>query len=235
MIEVIPFAELGRFDNDWLSARYHFSFADYYNPRRMGLGPLRVWNDDTIRPGGGFPMHGHRDMEIITYVRRGAITHEDHLGSKGRTEAGSVQVMSAGTGIRHSEFNHEDEPTELFQIWIEPCEKDLEPGWATRPFPREDRAGKLVTLASGRPGDDPEALPIRQDAAILGATVAAGEIIAHEFASGRKGYLVAARGRLEVNGMIIGPRDGCAITEAGAVTIRALDTSEIVLVDLPQG
>ncbi|MFQ5939037.1 MAG: pirin family protein [Alphaproteobacteria bacterium] len=235
MIEVIPFAELGRFDNDWLSARYHFSFADYYNPRRMGLGPLRVWNDDTIRPGGGFPMHGHRDMEIITYVRRGAITHEDHLGSKGRIEAGSVQVMSAGTGIRHSEFNHEDEQTELFQIWIKPSakDKDLEPGWATRPFPREDRAGKLVTLASGRPGDDPEALPIRQDAAMLAATLAVDQSVAHALKPGRRAYLVPPRGRLEVNGVIVDAGDGCAITQASAVTIRALDPGEVVLVDLP--
>jgi len=231
--QLIKSSDRGYADHGWLKSFHSFSFADYYDPARMGFGALRVINEDKIAPGTGFGTHGHRDMEIITYVRRGAITHEDHLGSKGRIEAGSVQVMSAGTGIRHSEFNHEDEPTELFQIWIEPSAKDLEPGWATRPFPREDRAGKLVTLASGRPGDDPEALPIRQDAAILGATVAAGETIAHEFASGRKGYLVAARGRLEVNGMIVGPRDGCAITETGAVTIRALDTSEIVLVDLP--
>ena len=134
MIELVPFNTLGRFENDWLSARYHFSFAEYFDPRRMGFGPLRVWNDDRIRPGNGFPMHGHRDMEIITYVRKGAVSHQDHLGNRGRTEAGDVQVMSAGKGIMHAEYNLENDDTELFQIWIEPAHKNVRPRWAARQF-----------------------------------------------------------------------------------------------------
>ena len=125
MITVIPFNDLGRFENDWLDAHYHFSFAEYRDPERMGLGPLRVWNDDTIRPRSGFPPHSHRDMEIITYVRTGAISHTDNLGNRGVTRAGDVQVMSAGTGIEHAEMNEEDEATTLFQIWIKTDRKYL--------------------------------------------------------------------------------------------------------------
>ena len=150
MIEVRPFEKLGRFENGWLRARYHFSFAGYHDPARRGVGPLLVWNDDNIRAGTGFERHGHRDMEIITYVRRGAITHEDHLGNRGRTEAGDVQVMSAGTGILHAEFNEEDEDTELFQIWIAPSQEGVTPRWEQRRFPQTERGGSLVALASGR-------------------------------------------------------------------------------------
>ena len=166
MIERRPFATLGRFQNDWLNARHHFSFASYYDPARMSVGKLRVWNDDQIQAGTGFDPHPHRDMEIITYVREGAITHEDSLGNRGRTEAGDVQVMSAGTGIRHAEYNVEDEPTELFQIWIEPARRGVAPRWDAKPFPKGDRAGRWVTLASGRP-DGGDALTIHQDAAVL--------------------------------------------------------------------
>ncbi|MEI6557409.1 MAG: pirin family protein [Rhodospirillaceae bacterium] len=234
MIEVIPFRSLGRFDNDWLNARYHFSFADYHDLDRMGLGPLRVWNDDTIRPDSGFPPHGHRDMEVITYVRTGAITHHDHLGNHGRTEAGNVQVMSAGAGITHSEYNRETVPAEIFQIWIQPDARGHPPRWESRAFPPEESAGRLTVLASGRPEDqDCGALRIHQNAAILGATLAAGQQLRHPLAAGRQVYLVAARGRFRVNGRDVGPRDGAEITEADAVTIEALDEGEIVLADLP--
>ncbi|WP_374448580.1 pirin family protein, partial [Stella sp.] len=173
MIERRPFASLGRFRNEWLNARHHFSFGEYYDPARMNVGALRVWNDDEIQPGTGFPPHPHRDMEIITYVRSGAITHEDSLGNRGRTEAGDVQVMSAGTGIRHAEYNVEEVPTTLFQIWIVPDRRGVQPRWDAKPFPKGDRAGRWVTLASGRTGDE-DALRIYQDAAVLGATVLAG-------------------------------------------------------------
>ena len=187
MIEVIPFATLGRFDNDWLAARYHFSFAGYHDPRRTGVGPLLVWNDDTIQPKSGFDPHGHRDMEIITYVRQGAITHQDHLGNQGRTLAGDVQVMSAGSGIRHAEYNLEDEPTLIYQIWIEPAETGLAPRWDTRAFPKAARSAGLVPLASGRPGHD-GALPIHQDAAVLGASLTAGQNVTHLLGADRRGY-----------------------------------------------
>jgi quercetin 2,3-dioxygenase len=231
MIEIKPFENLGRFDNDWLSARYHFSFANYYDPERMGLGPLRVWNDDTIRPGTGFDLHGHRDMEIITYVRSGAITHQDHLGNVGRTEAGDVQVMSAGSGIMHSEFNREDGPTQIFQIWIEPALHGVAPRWEARSFPKAGREGRLVPLASGRKDHD-EALPIHQDAAILGATLQAGQSVIHRLEAGRKAYLVAATGRVTVNGEAVGARDGVVLQGIDEAVIAAEEDSEILLADV---
>ena len=163
MIDKRPFARLGGADHGWLKARHHFSFASYHDPDNMGWGPIRVWNDDEIAPNSGFPPHPHADMEIVTYVRTGAITHQDSLGNQGRTEAGDVQVMSAGSGIRHAEYNLEPETTTLFQIWIEPTDRGGKPSWGARPFPKDDRAGKFVTLASGLPGDD-DALPIRTNA-----------------------------------------------------------------------
>lgn len=236
MIEIKSFDRLGRFDNDWLSARYHFSFANYYDPRRMGVGPLRVWNDDTIQPGTGFDLHGHRDMEIITYVRRGAITHQDHLGNRGRTAAGDVQVMSAGTGIMHAEFNQEDDTTQIFQIWIEPAVHGVAPRWETRSFPKAGREGRLVPLASGRKDDaGPEgdgALPIYQDAAILGANLKSGQSVVHRLAPGRKAYLVAATGRVTVNGKAARARDGVVVEDIEEVTIAAEEDSEILLADV---
>jgi redox-sensitive bicupin YhaK (pirin superfamily) len=232
MIEVIPFESLGRLDIDWLSARYHFSFANYHDPARTGLGPLLVWNDDTIQPGSGFDPHGHRDMEIITYVRGGAISHRDHLGNEGRTVAGDVQVMSAGTGIRHAEYNLEDEITQIFQIWVEPRETRLEPRWATRRFPKAERAARLIALASGRAGDE-GALPIHQDAAILGAALTPGQSVTHRFGEGRQAYLVPATGRIEVNGIAAKARDGIAVSGEDTLTVTALEDAEVLLADLP--
>ncbi len=232
MIEHRPFDSLGRMDIDWLSARYHFSFAHYHDPARMGVGPLRVWNDDTIQPGGGFEPHGHRDMEIITYVRSGAISHRDHLGNEGRTEAGNVQVMSAGSGIRHAEFNLEDEVTRIYQIWIQPDRSGAAPRWDQRAFPKLERAGVLVPLASGRPGDD-GALPIHQDAALLGATLLPGQSVNHALAPGRRAYLVVAEGAVEAGGLTLGPRDGAVVTDRPSLEIRAASPAEILLADLP--
>jgi redox-sensitive bicupin YhaK (pirin superfamily) len=169
-------------------------------------------------------------MEIITYVRKGAITHQDSLCNKGRTEAGDVQVMSAGTGIVHSEYNIEDEETTLFQIWILPDRRGEAPGWGARPFPKGDRAGRFVTLASGMAGDD-DALPIRADARVLGATVKAGETLTYETAKDRHAYLVSAQGRIRVGDVEANPRDGVAITGLGTITVTAVEDAEIVLVD----
>ena len=149
MIDIRKFDTLGHADHGWLDARHHFSFANYHDPDRMGWGALRVWNDDEIGPKSGFPPHPHADMEIITYVRTGAITHEDSMGNRGRTGAGDVQVMSAGTGVRHAEYNLEDETTTLFQIWILPDTRGGEPSWGAQPFPKGDRSGRFVALASG--------------------------------------------------------------------------------------
>ncbi|WPZ36953.1 pirin family protein [Thalassobaculum sp. OXR-137] len=234
MIEVRPFDSLGKFRIDWLNASHHFSFGHYMNPKRMGFGALRVWNDDTIEPGTGFDPHPHRDMEIITYVRKGAITHQDRLGNQGRTEAGDVQVMSAGTGIVHAEYNQEPDQTQIFQIWIEPSGRGFEPRWDARQFPKGDRSGDLVVLASGRAQDAGNgALSINQDAAVLGATVKAGQSVTHILGAGRKAYLVAAAGAVEVNGVAAKARDGVAIADEETVTITATEDAEIVLVDVP--
>ena len=233
MIDVRPRKQLGAFRNDWLDSRFHFSFADYRDPTRMGWGGLRVWNDDRIEPHTGFDMHPHRDMEIITYVRTGAITHRDNLGNHGRTEAGDVQVMSAGTGIVHAEHNLEEEDTTLFQIWIFPDRDGHKPGWATRQFPKGASAGKLVTLASGRDDDRAAgALPIHADARVLGATLRAGETVHHRLGAGRKAYLVPAAGSVTVNGVELGTGDGAAIADEAELAIAASNDAEIVLVDV---
>ena len=229
MIDVRPFASLGSADHGWLKAHHHFSFADYHDPRRMGWGALRVWNDDEIAANSGFPPHPHRDMEIVTYVREGAITHQDSLGNRGRTPAADVQVMSAGTGVRHAEYNLEPGATRLFQIWIAPRERGGPPSWGSKPFPRGDRSGRLVPLASGFAGDS-GALPIRADARVSVATLRPGEAVEYELGDGEHGYLVPARGAVEINGVRVDARDGAALKDEGAVRITACDESEIVLV-----
>jgi redox-sensitive bicupin YhaK (pirin superfamily) len=230
MIVRKPFAKLGGADHGWLKAKHHFSFAGYYDPSNMSHGALRVWNDDEIAANSGFPPHPHADMEIITYVRQGAITHKDSLGNQGRTEAGDVQVMSAGTGIRHAEYNLEPETTRLFQIWIEPTRTGGAPSWGAKPFPKGDRAGQLVALASGFE-DDTDALPIRTDARLLGATLKAGDSVDYPLGESRHGYLVPSIGAVEVNGVRLDERDGAAISQEAVITIKALEDAEIVLVD----
>ena len=230
MIEKRPFASLGHADHGWLDAHHHFSFAEYHDPDRMHWGAIRVWNDDIIEPAGGFPPHGHRDMEIVTYVRTGAVSHRDSLGNEGRTEAGDVQVMSAGRGIVHSEFNHEDVDTSLFQIWILPEAAGGEPGWGTRPFPKADRSGRFVTLASGFPADG-DALPIRTRARVLGATLKKGETVRYELGQGRHAYCVPAEGAVEIDGVRIDARDGAAISHVAGFSVTAIEDSELVLVD----
>ncbi len=230
MIERRPFAELGGANHGWLDAKHHFSFAGYHDAARMGWGALRVWNDDTIAPGTGFPPHAHADMEIITYVREGAITHQDNLGNQGRTEAGDVQVMSAGSGIRHSEYNHESVTTKIFQIWIIPDGRGQAPSWGAKPFPRGDRSGQFVALASGLPGDD-DALPIRTNARVLGATLKAGESAEYRLGRDRRGYLVTASGEVEIDGVPLAARDGAAIRDVDSFRVTAQSDAELVFVD----
>lgn len=230
MIERRPFNSLGGANHGWLDAKHHFSFASYHDPARMGWGALRVWNDDTIAANTGFPPHPHSDMEIITYVRDGAITHQDNLGNKGRTIAGDVQVMSAGTGIQHAEYNLEPDTTRIFQIWIIPDARGGAPTWGSKPFPKGERSGRFVTLASGIAGDE-DALPIRAQARVLGLTLGAGETAEYAFGENRYGYLVPAKGAIEVNGVRLEARDGAAIRNEGAITVKALDDAEVVLVD----
>jgi quercetin 2,3-dioxygenase len=230
MIELRPFSTLGAADHGWLDAHHHFSFGGYHEPARTNWGRLRVWNDDTIAPKSGFPPHPHSDMEIITYVRKGAITHRDSLGNEGRTGAGDVQVMSAGTGIQHAEYNLEDEETTLFQIWILPDRRGGEPSWGARPFPKGDRAGRFLTLASGVVGDE-DALPIRSNARVVGATIKAGDSVTYPLTTDRHAYLVPATGRIRVNDVEANARDGVAVTGLDSIIVTALEDSEIVLVD----
>ncbi|HEX7929796.1 MAG TPA: pirin family protein [Sphingomicrobium sp.] len=228
MIDIRKFDTLGHADHGWLNARHHFSFANYYDPNRMGWGRIRVWNDDKIAAKSGFPPHPHRDMEIITYVRTGAITHQDSMGNKGRTGAGDVQVMSAGTGVTHAEYNLEDEDTTLFQIWIETDKPNAEPSWGAKPFPKETREGQFQLLASGN-GDD-GVLHINSDARILGATLKAGETLEYAADPARHLYLVPSA-KVDVNGSLADKRDGVAITGESKVTVKAEEDAELVLVD----
>lgn len=230
MIDVRPFSSLGHAEHGWLNARHHFSFADYHDPSRMGWGGIRVWNDDEIAAKSGFPPHAHANMEIVTYVRKGAITHEDSLGNRGRTPAGDVQVMSAGTGIRHSEYNLEPTTTRIFQIWIEPTTDGGQPTWGSKPFPKSNRSGRLVTIASGL-AEDKDALPIRANARVLATTLKAGESAEYTPGKARNLYLVPASGAVEVNGVRADARDGVAISGEDKLAITALADSELVLVD----
>ncbi len=234
MIEKRSFDSLGAFQNDWLNAKHHFSFGHYHDPNRMGVGVLRVWNDDTIKAGAGFDPHPHNDMEIITYVRKGAITHKDILGNEGRTVAGDVQVMHAGTGIVHAEYNLEPGETQIFQIWILPDRSGHAPGWGAKEFPKE-RTDGFRTLASGRTTGETaaDALPINQDAAVLGAKLNAGDEVTYTIGRDRKAYLVPTVGKVEINGEVLNPRDGLAVTEEEALVVKALEDTEIIMVDVP--
>ena len=230
MIDIRPFEGLAHRDHGWLDTRYHFSFSDYMDPQRMGWGRIRVWNDDKIAPRSGFPPHSHSDMEIVTFVRTGAVSHKDSMGNEGRTAAGDVQVMSAGTGVAHAEYNLEDEDTTLFQIWILPDSAGGEPDWGMREFPRGTRSGQWEILASGDPDGD-EALPIRAEARILAATLSAGEKVTYEAQPWRHQYLVPTGGRIRINGAEANPRDGIAITGEEAIEVEALEDCELVMVD----
>ena len=232
MIRHVPFSSLGHMEIDWLDSRFHFNFSSVSAPMGHAFGPLRVWNDDLISPRQGFGMHGHRDMEIITSVRKGAVSHRDSLGNDGRTAAGDVQVMHAGTGIMHSEWNKEDEHTLLYQIWVEPDRRGHAPGWDEAKFPKADRAGRWVPLASGEEHVQ-DALRIHRDATLYGAFVKAGTSVTHTLRPGRRAYLVLADGKAAVNGTELSARDGAAITDTAEVTLAATTDSEVLLFDLP--
>ena len=230
MLQLRTWETLGGGDHDWLKARHHFAIDSLGNPAHARLGSLVVWNDDEIAPHGGFPMHAHRDMEIVTYVREGVLHHEDNSGGCGEIRAGNVQALSAGRGIRHSEYNDGNAPLRIFQIWLLPRRRGIDPRWATKSFAEAQRAGRLVPLASGFPEDE-DTLQIDADARVLGARVEAGQRIAYALPSTRYGYLVPARGRVLVNNHQVGERDGIAITGESGIAITALETAEIILVD----
>jgi redox-sensitive bicupin YhaK (pirin superfamily) len=231
MIEHRPFADLGSAERGWLKAKLHFAFAGMGNPKHRAIGPLRVWNDDEFSPDSGFPMHPHRDVEIVTYVREGAVTHEDSLGNRGRVSAGDVQVMSTGSGIRHAEFNAEAVPLRLFQIWLDPRLPGGVPRWASRRFPVSERGGRFTVLASGDPADA-GALSINADARVLGATLRTGETLVHDLRIGRSAYLVAANGQANVNGVQLAARDGAAIYDVDRLTATAAEDTELLLIEV---
>jgi quercetin 2,3-dioxygenase len=216
-------------DFGWLKAKHHFAVGPAGNPTNKPLGALVVWNDDEIAPGTGFGLHGHANVEIISYVRDGVVTHRDSIGNVGRIEAGDVQAISAGTGIRHSEHNLGTEPLRLFQIWLRPRANGGEPHWNTRRFPKQDRANQFVVLASGLSADN-EALPIRADARVLGATLSAGVSVQYELKDFRYTYLAPARGAVEVNGFRLAVGDGIAARDEHRLTVSAEEDSEVILV-----
>ena len=229
MLDIQRYEQLGQLEIDWLHAHYHFSFARYHNPKRMGIGPLRVINDDIVRVGGAFDFHPHRDMEIITYVREGAITHEDSLGNRGVTQAGDVQVMSAGTGIVHAERNEHDTPIRLYQIWIEPRHSGSTPRWETKQFPKQHEGFTL--LASGRAAHAGQGLYIDQEAAIWGGLLAAGKSLSQPLEGA--GDLLVSRGEVRVGDATLSAGDGAALHAIPSLEITASTPSELVLIDLP--
>ncbi len=230
MITPVAYATLGFQTHGWLEARHHFSFANYQNPQRTHFGAIRVINDDIIAAGSGFDMHPHKNMEIITYVRKGAISHQDTQGNKGLTEAGSVQVMSAGTGIYHSEFNLEEEETSLYQIWIMPDKKNVSPRWEQRQFPDKIVTDSLHLLVSGDPQAD--ALFIHQQAEIYAGRLSATKLIKHNLKN--LGYLLVSKGKVAVNGVELLAGDGAEIEDTTILTLIAITDAEILLLDVPE-
>ena len=217
-------------DRGWLKARHHFVVSADGNPANGALGALVVWNDDEIAPGAGFGRHSHADMEIVTNVRQGAVTHEDSVGNVGRTVAGDVQVISAGTGITHSEHNRDEHTLKLFQIWLRPRHSGGTPRWDSRKIPKADRAGRLIELASGDP-KNAETLLIRADARVMGATLLSGTTLTHAPARYRHSYLAHAQGVIIVNGQRVAVGDGIAAIDEPELTLTAEENAEFILVD----
>jgi quercetin 2,3-dioxygenase len=232
MITVYPYASLGHADHGWLDARHHFSFSRYWNPARTGFGSLIVINDDRVEAGKGFGTHPHDNMEIITYVREGAITHEDSMGNIGRTEAGDVQVMSAGTGVYHSEYNLETTATRLYQIWIRPNAHNVPPRWEAKQFPKQPTSTALGLLASGMVEHaETGALFIHQDAAIYGGTLLAGTTIAHPIK--HQAYVLVSHGSARINDTLMQAGDGAEVTRLASITLTAETDTELLVIDVP--
>ncbi len=233
MIKVIKSNERHHQDFGWLSTYWHFSFDTYHDPRNMNWGALRVFNDDVIQPGQGFGSHPHRDMEIVTYVLEGELEHQDSQGNRGVVHPGEVQVMSAGTGIVHSEYNHSPEKlVHLLQLWILPRTKALKPRWDQRQFSVEARTGKLLPVVSG--GDLAGTLSIDQDAPIYVSHLKAGDQAVHQSRTGRKAYLFLIGGALDINTKALAPGDQARISGEPRLTLQARQDSELILLDLPE-
>jgi redox-sensitive bicupin YhaK (pirin superfamily) len=233
MIDHRPFAGLPSANVGWLSARHHFPVDGRPDPRHTPLRSLYVWNDDTFAPHSGFPLHFHRDVEIITYVRRGAVTHTDTLGNSYEIAAGDIQVMSTGSGLRHAEFNRGTDPLKIFQIWLSPNQIGKAPAYAARRFPGADRSNQLVVLASGLEQDAQiDALPLRADARLLVGRLEAGKSIRHELGNGRDLYVVPSTGSVLVDGVTVEAGDGVAVLGQASVAFEAIQDTELVIVEL---
>ena len=232
MIDITRSDERYHFESDWLSTYWHFSFDHYYDPDNVNFGPLRVFNDDVIRPASGFGMHGHREMEIVTYVLEGELEHKDSTGGAGRIHSGEVQRMSAGTGIRHSEYNPSEEtPVHLLQVWVTPAINGLEPSYEQKQFTREQRTGRLLAVASGQ--DAPDTVKVHQDATFYVAIVRPEDHLTHHLNEGRRAYLFVTDGELKVNGQTLSRGDQARIEEESLLTFETSSTADIVLIDLP--
>jgi len=233
MLDITRSGERFHFETDWLSAYWHFSFDHYYDPKNLSFGPLRVFNNDTIQPGRGFPMHPHRDMEILTYVIKGELEHKDNTGGNGRIRVREMQRMSAGSGIVHSEFNaSQTEPCELVQIWITPAAQGVEPSYGQRQFTLEDRAGKLLPAASGHSNGD--GMRIGQDATLYVSSLRPGDDVRQVLASGRRAYLFVIDGKPALNGESLGRGDSVKISDEAELRLESAETtSELLLIDLP--
>jgi hypothetical protein len=228
MLQHKPFSEIAGADIGWLKAKHHFAIGVYGNPGHRPVGNLFVLNDDEIARRSGFPLHSHANVEIVTYVREGVLTHEDSLGNKGHIKAGDVQVMSAGTGVSHTEYNENDAATRLFQMWIHPRTRGGEPQWRTRAFSKADRTGRFVPLVSGYGAKG--ALPIRSDFELYGTVLPKHAATIFEFPPGHSGYLVPVTGALTVNGQRVDPREGLVIRDEASIAIAAQAGAELVLI-----
>ena len=232
MIDIRPFTSLGHANHGWLDTWHTFSFSSYYDPRFMGFRVLRVINEDTVSPGQGFPPHGHRDMEIISYVLQGGLAHKDSLGTGSVIRPGDVQRMSAGTGVRHSEFNaSEKDPVHFLQIWIEPARAGIAPGYEQKAFAEADKHGRLRLVASPDGADG--SLTIHQDARLYATILAPGQTVAHPLARGRHAWVQITRGTLMVNGEPLAQGDGAAISAESTVSLTGETDAEALLFDLP--
>jgi len=242
MIQIIRSQDRYHFETDWLSTYWHFSFDHYYDPANVQFGPLRVFNDDVIRPGGGFPLHGHKEMEIVTYVIEGELEHRDSMGNIGRIGPGEVQRMSAGTGVRHSEYNaSQEKPLRLVQLWVLPAVKGLAPSWEQKKFTREERAGKLLPVAvPAESGNTNGAVKIHQDATIYASVLRTGDSVTHELGGGRRAYLFVVNGEVELNGQVLsrgperlGAGDQARIVDESKLVLTGKSDAELLLLDLP--
>lgn len=235
MIQTIKVGEHHKSEMDWLSTYYHFSFADYFDPKKMNYGPLRVFNDDTIQPGKGFDLHPHRDMEIVTYVIDGELEHEDSNGNRGVIRPGEIQVMTAGSGIMHSERNHSKEkPLHLLQMWVIPDTKDLTPSWQQKGYSKEQRTDKLLQVVSPHNSSINGALTMHQNASFYVSSLTGGAEVSHQLQSGRKAYVFVIDGEVKINGMTLQTKDVAKVEDERRLAIKSIKQTELILIDLPE-